>query len=209
MRTSRKSHWDKVYKTRGVEDVSWFQEHPEPSLGLIMQYGEEARRGIIDVGAGASRLVDSLLAAGLSDVSLLDISETALQRTAERLAAQGRTADLIVADVTRFQPGRYWGIWHDRAVFHFLTSAEDQEAYIQALEAGTRPGSVIIMGTFALEGPEKCSGLPVQRYSPETLQARLGGHFELIASRGHVHLTPAGAEQRFSFAVFRRVPAGL
>lgn len=199
-----KEHWESVYRDRGEERVSWFQENPEPSLSFIKKYPDAASRGIIDIGAGASRLADALAGAGYTDITLLDISSRALEKTAKRIGGKAGGIDFIASDITAWHPKRKWGIWHDRAVFHFLTSGDDQRAYVKALREGTAPGSVIVMGTFSLEGPERCSGLPVQRYSAESLNARLGSEFELVESLPHCHVTPGGAEQNFMFAVFQR-----
>jgi len=204
MAAERKVHWEEVYRQRDEKRVSWYQSKPEPSLGLIEKFPGAASKGIVDIGAGASRLADALFDAGYDDITLLDVSGQALQMTAGRLSAMGRKPDLVTADITEWQPRRKWGVWHDRAVFHFLTRSIDQEAYIKALLEGTAAGSIVVMGTFSPEGPEKCSGLPVQRYSAESLATRLGQAFELIESLAHRHQTPAGAEQKFMFAVFRR-----
>lgn len=205
MSTTRKDHWDSVYAERAEDRVSWFQTDPQPSLGLIESYATIPDTGIIDIGAGASRLADALLAAGHTDITLLDISNHALLLTSERLGAKTSTVTLIAADVTLWSPPRHWDVWHDRAVFHFLTEEADQNAYLAALHGATRVGATVIMGTFALDGPDNCSGLPVQRYSPQTLATRLGTDFALLESVAPVHLTPLLAEQKYSFSVFRRL----
>jgi hypothetical protein len=159
---------------------------------------------IIDIGAGASRLADNLLIAGYSDLTLLDISDVALSRTKDRLGEVANKVTYIVADMTKWTPSRTWDLWHDRAVFHFLTDSAAQDAYIAALKQGTKPGSAVILSTFALTGPEKCSGLPVQRYSADTLAARLGPDFALYTREAETHHTPFNTTQDFIYAGFRR-----
>jgi hypothetical protein len=159
---------------------------------------------IIDIGAGASRLADNLIIAGYSDLTLLDISEVALARTMERLGSSLNKITWIAADVTQWKPSRKYEVWHDRAVFHFLTDSAAQDAYIAALKQGTIPGSTVILSTFALTGPEKCSGLPVQRYSADTLAARLGPDFVVYAKEAEQHHTPFDTTQDFIYAGFHR-----
>ena len=199
-----RSHWDSVYATKPETAVSWFQRHSIRSLELIDAASPDRKASVIDVGGGASTLVDDLLARGFGDVTVLDIAESALERAKARLGSAGDRVGWIVADITQWRPARTWDIWHDRAVFHFLVERHQQDAYIVALTAGTKPGATIIMATFALDGPEKCSGLPVQRYSPETLASRLGRAFALTDHENETHMTPSGTEQRFSYAVLRR-----
>ncbi|HSM41658.1 MAG TPA: class I SAM-dependent methyltransferase [Afifellaceae bacterium] len=204
MRSKNEDHWEGVYGSRDDKSLSWFQQHAEPGLGLIRRHARSKSARIVDVGAGTSRLVDELLDDGFSKITLVEISRSALERTARRLGGQSERVTFIQADVTDWKPESVWDIWHDRAVFHFLTDTSDQEAYLQALRAGTASGSIVIIGTFAPDAPERCSGLPVQRYSAGQLQARLGAEFELLESTRHIHLTPAEKEQPFTFAVFRR-----
>lgn len=199
--TDRREHWDHTYTVKSDTAVSWYQDEPSRSLALIRQAG---RGSVIDIGGGASHLVDRLLAEGYADLTVLDISDVALGRSKERLGAEAGKVSWIVADITRWTPARQWDVWHDRAVFHFLTEARAQDAYIAALKAGTRPGAHIVISTFALTGPEKCSGLPVQRYSADTLAARLGSDFALYAQEAETHPTPFGTTQDFTFAAFRR-----
>jgi len=202
-RSERKSHWDSAYATKG-DDVSWYQSNPARSLEMINAAAPMLSASIIDVGAGASRLVDKLLDIGYSDITLLDVSEVALGATRHRLEGAGGKVSWIAADITLWRPDRSYEIWHDRAVFHFLTDEASQEAYIFALKQGTRLGSTIILFTFAPTGPEKCSGLPVQRYSADTLAARLGPDFALYTDGTERHPTPFGTTQDFTYAGFRR-----
>jgi 2-polyprenyl-3-methyl-5-hydroxy-6-metoxy-1,4-benzoquinol methylase len=200
----RQTHWNDTYGSKAENQVSWFQVKPERSLELIATAAPDHAAPIIDIGGGASRLADTLLALGYSDVTALDIAETGLARTKTRLGTQADKLSWIVADVTQWQPQRTWQVWHDRAVFHFLTEAEAQDAYIAALKRGTTAGSSVIIATFAPSGPERCSGLPVQRYSAATLAKRLGAEFTLYAESDENHATPFGTTQQFQYAAFRR-----
>jgi len=200
----RQTHWNDTYSAKADNQVSWFQVRPERSLELIAAAAPDRAAPIIDIGGGASRLADTLLGLGYSDITVLDIAATGLSRTKARLGAQADKLSWIVADVTQWQPSRIWQVWHDRAVFHFLTEAEAQDAYIAALKRGTAAGSSVIIATFALNGPERCSGLSVQRYSPATLATRLGADFALYAESEESHATPFGTTQPFQYAAFRR-----
>jgi SAM-dependent methyltransferase len=200
----RRAHWNETYTAKAETQVSWYQPSPDRSLGLIKSGALHHAASIIDVGGGASRLVDALLAEGYPDVTVLDISEVALGRSKQRLKELADKVSWVVADITQWQPQRTWDIWHDRAVFHFLNDAGAQDAYIAALKRGIISGSVVIMATFALAGPERCSGLPVQRYSAATLAARLGPDFNLYAEAMEAHATPFGTTQEFAYAAFRR-----
>ena len=204
MSTTR-SHWDDTYAAKAETEVSWFQTAPERSLALIEKALGGRNGGILDVGGGASRLVDSLLDRGYRDLTVLDISEIALGKNRARLGQKADTVSWIVADITQWQPQRVWKLWHDRAVFHFLTDPADQDAYIAALTRATAPGSWVLMACFALDGPERCSGLPVQRYSAATLAARLGSAFTLVEEARESHATPGGKIQNFTYALFRRL----
>lgn len=205
MMTTLRDHWDKVYTTKAEADVSWFQPHSVRSLGLITSAAPDLAASIVDIGGGASRLVDDLIARGYTDLTVLDMAATALEKSKARLGDDADKVVWTVADITEWRPTRTYDVWHDRAVFHFLTNSNDQERYQQALHIATHPGSSIVIATFALDGPEKCSGLPVQRYSPQTLAARLGPSFTLVDEAMETHRTPWQAEQSFSYAVFRRL----
>ncbi len=184
--------------------MSWYQARPVLSLDLIELAGADPEAGAIDVGGGASSLVDELLARGFEDVAVLDVSGVALELAQARLGEKARTVEWIEADVTEFEPGRRWGLWHDRAVFHFLTDPADRNAYRRVLETALDTGGRAVISAFSLRGPERCSGLDVVRYSPESLLAELGGDFELLESRDELHVTPSGAEQAFLYCVLRR-----
>jgi SAM-dependent methyltransferase len=204
MPSDRHSHWQNVYITKGEGDVSWFQESPQPSRDLIALTGATRNTAVVDVGGGASRLVDALLDDGYTDLTVLDLSEAALAAARTRLGKRASQVHWIAADVTRWEPGRLYEVWHDRAAFHFLTEPSDQRAYVACLERALRPGGHAIIGTFALDGPERCSGLPVSRHDAESIGRLLGEGFTLIDSRRHEHATPSGATQRFQFSSFRR-----
>lgn len=199
-----RDHWDKVYTAKTATAVSWYQPRSLHSLELIGGASPDHAASVIDVGGGASKLVDDLMAEGFADLSVLDISETALTLSKSRLSKKAENIEWIVADITKWKPARHWGVWHDRAVFHFLTKPEQQDAYIAALSAATTQGSTAIIATFAPDGPEKCSGLPVQRYNPESLATRIGSQFTLVARSYEVHKTPRQSEQRFVYAVLKR-----
>lgn len=201
-----RAHWDNAYTAKSDSQVSWYQAVPERSLALIASAAPDPSAVIIDVGGGRSRLVDALLAKDYADITVLDVSEVALGHSRQRLGRLAEKVTWITADMTLWQPQRTWDVWHDRAVFHFLTDREAQDAYIAALTAATKPGAAVIMATFALNGPERCSGLPVQRYSASTLAERLGPAFRLHAEATETHPTPFGTTQEFAYAAFRRRP---
>lgn len=200
-----KAHWDKLYGSREEETLSWYQADPQPSLELIERYGGGRAASVIDIGGGASQLADALWESGYRDLSILDISDAALARTRKRLASAAEQVGFIVADVTTWTPSRRWDVWHDRAVMHFLVSEAGQAAYRRALLAATAPGSVAIIGTFAPDGPERCSGLPVRRWSAQELAEAFAPDFSLLDRQRHLHETPGGVTQSFEFAVLRRV----
>ena len=203
---SRRDHWESVYATKAEHQLSWFQEAPEPSLGLIELAGATRSSGIIDIGGGASRLVDCLISRDYRDVTVLDLSAAALASARSRIGEKADRATWIAADVTAWVPARTYEVWHDRGAFHFLTGASDRIAYVARLRGALRPGGHAIIGTFAPDGPERCSGLAVSRYDANSLAAALGSGFELIDARRHQHVTPWGAMQKFQFSTFRRGP---
>lgn len=202
--TDAVAHWDGVYDARADDEMSWFQASPERSLALIREAAPDRSAGIVDIGAGTSTLIDTLLADGYRDLTALDISAAAMARLRAQLGHTGEGIETIAADISAWRPKRQWDVWHDRAVFHFLTNREGQDAYIAALSSALRPDGTAIIATFALDGPEKCSGLPVQRYSGATLAARLGPGFRLISEMPEEHVTPRGAVHKFMYAVLRR-----
>jgi hypothetical protein len=198
------SHWDAVYERKAATEVSWYEPRPEKSLELIRAAGIRPADPIIDVGAGASLLADELLGAGYTDLTVLDVSACALDRLRDRLGAAASSVTLVHQDVTAFQPGRRYALWHDRAVFHFLVQREDRERYVNALRRGVDAGGHVVMATFGPAGPQRCSGLPVVRYDAAGLAAELGAEFELAASSLVVHQTPSHAQQQFLYCSFNR-----
>jgi trans-aconitate methyltransferase len=199
-----KQHWDTVYATKGEHDVSWFEASPVVSLQLIEATGLTARTCVLDVGGGESRLVDALLARGVMCIAVLDVAREALVRAQARLGDKARDVAWIEADVTGAWSWKEVDIWHDRAVFHFLTERADRDSYKAKLAEMLKPGGSAILATFAPDGPEKCSGLPVARYSPEMLGSELGEGFVLVDSRRHTHTTPWGTLQAFQYSRFVR-----
>ena len=200
----RKAHWENVYSTKGEREVSWYQESPAPSLELIALARLSADASIIDIGGGASRLVDALVDRNVGQITVLDLSAAALDAAKQRLGNKAAKVRWEIADVTKWEPSQTYDLWHDRAAFHFLTDQADQSAYVDRLKKAVKRGGCVIIGTFALDGPEKCSGLPIVRYDAASLSGTLGSDFKLIDARRHDHATPWGAVQRFQFSTFRR-----
>jgi len=200
-----KQHWEKVYTSKAPDAVSWFQPHAQLSLELIKGTGAGLDAGIIDVGGGASTLVDDLLAEGYADLTVLDLSHAALEAARRRLGAQQSKVHWIEADVTNANlPDKRYDIWHDRAVFHFLTEEQEREAYVRTVFRSVKPGGHVIIATFAEDGPSQCSGLPVMRYRPDELHDEFGEAFTLLQHRKEAHHTPAGAVQQFVYCYCRR-----
>jgi 2-polyprenyl-3-methyl-5-hydroxy-6-metoxy-1,4-benzoquinol methylase len=201
----RIAHWEGVYATKAENEVSWFQEDPAISIEMIKLTMATRDSAIIDIGGGASRLVDALLNDGYRDVTVLDLSATALELAKRRIGPASAQVEWIVADVTTWTPAQQYEVWHDRAAFHFLTDPDDRRAYLKCLRSATAPGAQIIIGTFALDGPEKCSGLPVRRYDSNSLADELGSSFELAETRSENHKTPWNSNQSFQFCRFERL----
>lgn len=200
-----KDHWEKVYSSKAVNAVSWFQPHADYSVGLIKATGVGSDACIIDVGGGASTLVDDLLANGFTNIAVLDLSAAALAEARKRLGSRASEVRWIEADITRADlPANQYDIWHDRAVFHFLTGPEDRAAYVKAVFRSVKPGGHVIVATFAEDGPLQCSGLPVRRYSADALHAEFGESFQLLDHRTEAHHTPSGTVQQFVYCFCRR-----
>jgi SAM-dependent methyltransferase len=204
MMQDRRTHWEKVYEEKTEAELGWAQADPMVSLELSEQAGITKASSVIDVGAGTSRFGARLVQRGIHDVTVLDISECAIGRARRESGEPGEAFTWIVADITTWTPNRTFDLWHDRAVFHFLVDQGGRAAYIERLHRALRPGGHAIIATFALDGPEKCSGLPVVRYSPQTLGDTLGEEFKLVQSRLHVHRTPWDSSQPFQFSLFER-----
>jgi hypothetical protein len=199
-----REHWRAVYEAKRPDEVSWYQPAPDPSLAALDRLGAGPEMSLVDVGAGASTLADALLNRGWSDITLVDIAEPALEASRVRLGPRAAKLRWEVADIRHWQPRRAFDVWHDRAVFHFLTEAGDRLGYKRALAEATRTGSLVIIAGFALDGPKQCSGLPVRRIDPASLAPELGNGFDPIADWREVHVTPWGAEQCFQWCAFNR-----
>ena len=205
-----REHWEAVYETKAPDAVSWYQPSAIMSLALIQSFAPGHDTRIIDVGGGASVLVDELLAAGYREIAVLDIAQTALDGASMRLGAAGRAVTWIAGDVceARLDTSAY-DVWHDRAVFHFLTEADDRAAYMRQLRRALKPAGHVIIAAFAEDGPERCSGLPVVRYSCDAIHRELGDDFGMVATDRELHRTPGGSDQSFVYCVFRRLPASV
>ena len=199
-----KEHWERVYASKATDAVSWFQEHAEQSLRLIRGTGVPLSGSIIDVGGGASTLVDDLLRDGYSAISVLDLSAAALAAARLRLGVRADAVQWIEADITQAElPLHGYDIWHDRAVFHFLTDGAARQAYVDAVLRAVKPGGHVIVATFAEDGPTQCSGLPVMRYTADELHAEFGAPFTLLAHEREEHRTPNGVVQSFVYCYCR------
>jgi SAM-dependent methyltransferase len=197
------AYWNEVYETTRPDSVSWYQHSPERSMRYIRKFAENAQR-VIDVGAGASLLIDALVDAGYARPIALDVSEVGLECAKARLGPLAKIVWWAVADVTKNPVLPTVDLWHDRATLHFLTDAGDQTSYVDLAARTVRPAGFLVIATFALDGPERCSGLPVQRHDGKSLCRLFEGEFEFVEQAREVHLTPLGVEQRFSWVVFRR-----
>jgi SAM-dependent methyltransferase len=199
-----KTHWERIYRTKQPHEVSWFQREAAIALALIRRVAPQATATIIDVGGGASRLVDGLVAAGHRGVTVLDLSPSALDLARLRLGAAAHDVTWIEADVlsAALRPGHF-DVWHDRAVFHFLTSAADRARYVEQVRTSVKPGGHVLVATFADDGPTRCSGLPVARYSAAALHHEFGSRFELLESVREDHVTPSGSTQAFVYCLCR------
>lgn len=200
-----KPYWEQIYHTKAVTQVSWYQLHPSLSLQHIQNTGVSKTGHIIDVGGGASTLVDHLLEDGFQQVTVLDISAAALEIVQQRLGPRARLVTWLEADITRATlPHQEYDVWHDRAVFHFLMEREDRQRYVNAVREAVKPGGHVIVATFASDGPERCSGLEVVRYDSEGLHNEFGADFELLDSVREEHQTPFGTEQKFIYCYCRK-----
>ncbi len=204
---SARNHWEKVYRTKAPDAVSWYRPHLERSTELIGRVAPGRDAAIIDIGGGESTLVDDLLAQGYRRLTVLDLSPTAIEVARSRLGARAREVDWIVADVIEATlPAHSFDVWHDRAVFHFLTDTGERAAYVRQVARAVKPGGHVIVATFGPQGPTKCSGLDVVRYDAQALHGEFGAHFRLLESTTEQHRTPAGAEQQFLYCLCRVEP---
>jgi SAM-dependent methyltransferase len=202
--TQSQEHWSEVYRTKAADTVSWYQMTPEPSLRALDRFQVPNTAGLIDVGGGASNLVDRLIERGWTDLTVLDIAAPALEVARARLGHLAARVRWEVADIAEWLPSRTYDVWHDRAVFHFLITPGQREAYRRALNAGVVAGGLLIIATFAPDGPERCSGLPVQRYDAASMAKEIGTGFRLVDDWREEHSTPQSRKQSFNWCVFRR-----
>ena len=201
---NRKAHWEGIYSNKSPLEVSWYQKEPTLSLQLIEKTGLSTDAAIIDIGGGASILVDHLNERGYKHLAVLDISGNALDFAKHRLAAAADEIEWFEADITTFQAPHQFDLWHDRAVFHFLTDANDRQRYIKILKQTLKPGGHLIMAAFAIGGPTKCSGLDIVQYDANKLLTELGNGFTLLEEKSEMHITPADREQQFSYFHFMK-----
>jgi 2-polyprenyl-3-methyl-5-hydroxy-6-metoxy-1,4-benzoquinol methylase len=202
---SQENYWEQVYATKPSDRVSWFQEHAEQSLKLIQATAVPNTAKITDVGGGASTLVDDLLNRGYTNIAVLDLSATALAIAKQRLGSRAGKVHWLEADITTVQlPADTYDVWHDRAVFHFLTTPQERQAYVETVLCSVKPGGHVIISTFAEDGPSECSGLPIVRYNPSSLHREFGAPFTLINHENEAHHTPWGMIQKFIYCYFRK-----
>lgn len=202
---SSNNHWNEVYSKKSEAELSWHQDDPSVSVDLIKMAGLTTTSAVIDIGGGTSRLIERMLDLGVSDLTVLDLSEAAISTARHRLGERETSVKWIVEDINRWEPTQTYDVWHDRAVFHFLVKPKDRIAYIQRLSRSVVQGGHAIIATFAPEGPEKCSGLPVARYSPASLDQTLGANFSLLTHRFYLHHTPWGNQQSFQYSLFLKL----
>jgi 2-polyprenyl-3-methyl-5-hydroxy-6-metoxy-1,4-benzoquinol methylase len=199
---NRKDHWERIYQKHAPTEVGWYQAYPATSLKLIKNMGVSIDSRIIDIGGGTSNLSEQLLHQGYQDLTVLDISSNSIKEAKSQLGEKSSRIDWIECDVTRYGFKEHYDVWHDRAVFHFLTKTEHRKRYVNSLGQALKLNGHLIIATFSLKGPSKCSGLPVVRYSPETLQYELGDNFILVETLLEDHMTPSGLKQNFIFCRF-------
>lgn len=204
MTQDSKQHWESIYQTKQSDEVSWYQDKPNTSLGLIAEIGLDKDARVIDVGAGDSRLVDNLLDLGFRNITALDISSNALERSKKRLGNRADGVKWVVSDLREFETEDRYALWHDRAVLHFLTNEEDINRYTETVRQSLKPNGYIIVSTFSLNGPKKCSGLDVKQYSEDSVK-KLFSDFEHVRSFEEEHKTPLGASQVFIYSIFTRL----
>ncbi len=203
----RKKHWEKIYQTKELKDVSWFQQTPTTSLDFVKQFNLPKSSKIIDIGGGDSLLVDYLLDLGYQDITVLDISEAAINKAKQRLGDRAVKVKWIIADAATFKPTEKYDFWHDRAAFHFLTQETEIENYIDTVQQSINPSGILVIGTFSEQGPKKCSGIEIKQYSEVSMTDRLKKFFEKIKCITVDHKTPFDTIQNFIFCSFRKLQA--
>ncbi|HVS94347.1 MAG TPA: class I SAM-dependent methyltransferase [Mucilaginibacter sp.] len=204
--TGMKTHWENVYDKHPLTDVSWYEPVPGTSLSIIKRFKLPKNAAIIDIGAGDSLLVDHLLLLGYSDITVLDISEKAIQRAKARLGDKEKMVKWVVCDVLDYHPSKKYDLWHDRATFHFFTTPEEKQRYLDSAHQNLKPDGYLVLSTFSLSGPEKCSGLPVEQYSEKKLSDMLARYFEKVRCITKAHITPWHAIQNFIYCSFKNRP---
>lgn len=200
----RKSHWENIYQTKELNEVSWYQPTPETSLAFVKQFALPFDAKIIDVGGGDSFLVDHLLDLGYTNITVLDIAEAAINRARKRLGEKAKKVKWVVSDITEFKPTERYDFWHDRAAFHFLTSAEEIDAYFKVLQNGIASNGILVLGTFSDKGPTKCSGIEIKQYTEDEMTSKLDALFSKVQCVTLDHETPTGKQQNFVFCSFRK-----
>ncbi|MDP4291352.1 MAG: class I SAM-dependent methyltransferase [Bacteroidota bacterium] len=203
----KKKHWENIYHNKQQSEVSWFQPMPETSLNFIKQFKVPLTAKIIDIGGGDSFLVDNLLDMGYQDITVLDISETAIDRAKKRLGERADNVKWIIADAASFRPDEKYDFWHDRAAFHFLTEEKEIENYLDTVQRSINPDGILVIGTFSEQGPKKCSGLEIKQYSEKSMTERLNRYFQKIKCIKVDHKTPFDTIQNFIFCCFRKPPS--
>lgn len=197
-------HWNKIYETKGPSEVSWFQQYPKTSMDFVGLFSLNRESCIIDIGGGDSHFVDALIEAGFRNITVLDISEKAIEKAKIRLGEKAGLVDWIISDVTEFVPKKKYDFWHDRAAFHFLTDEKLADKYVEIANNGIKENGVLILGTFSEKGPKKCSGLEIKQYSEASMSAKFEGYFERIKCISEDHLTPFNTVQNFLFCSFKK-----
>lgn len=201
--STRKEHWETIYKTKDHKQVGWYQKSPDTSLKLFLKIHAHPEQSIIDIGCGASLLVDNLISQGFNDITLLDLSSEALSAVKSRLYDKADIPDFLCHDITKKALNKSYDIWHDRAVFHFLTNAQDRRSYMTTLVNCLSKNGRAIIGTFSVNGPKTCSGLDIVQYDEEKMSAELKGDLELESSEIHIHVMPSGAEQEYIYFIIK------
>lgn len=201
----RKKHWNNIYQTKSLDEVSWYQQVPATSLDFVKQFKLTKSARIIDIGGGDSYLVDHLLSLGYQDITVLDISEQAIDKAKKRLGKRAKNVKWIISDAANFQPSEKYDFWHDRAAFHFLTDQKEIENYLNTLNKGVKPEGILVIGAFSEQGPENCSGINIKQYSEKTITDQLKNFFKKIKCIKVDHETPSGSIQNFLFCSFRRL----
>ncbi|MDP9195613.1 MAG: class I SAM-dependent methyltransferase [Pseudomonadota bacterium] len=202
----QKTHWENIYQTKSSMQVSWYADHLQTSLRLIEQSGLNRSAHIIDIGSGASTLMDDLMDRGFANLTCLDISASALDIAKKRLGARADKISWVEADITQASLPKHFDLWHDRAVFHFLISPEDRQKYVDIVKRSLKPHGYVLMATFALDGPKKCSGLDIVQYSPQTLHNEFGPEFQMVETLSESHHTPSGSVQHFIYCLMQYIP---